>query len=218
MNLSVHVVNPAPGLSGSSASVASAAASSSSSPSLLPFPAFEKAASLPASFSNRRKRTSSIEKLEEETSREQKQQRRGDQCSVIIRRSEESEESETETIYSEQGYETIKAEEENDEGGSSGSDMDTTREVFEVEYDIDSGEEEERPPQVEKCWITDNWKPFNWKPQKWCSVIGNPFRSFPNLTIECLPLVGAARLIERPSFGSKIGCILQLSSNSSGDT
>ena len=111
---------------------------------------------------------------------------------MIIRRSEESEESETETIYSEQGYETIKAEEENDEAASSGSDMDTTREVFEVEYDIDSGEEEERPPQVDKCWITDNWMPFNWKPQKWRSVIGTPFWSFPKLTIECLPLVGAA--------------------------
>ena len=39
-------------------------------------------------------------------------------------------------------------EEENDEGGSSGSEMDTTREVFEVEYDIDSEEGEERPPQA----------------------------------------------------------------------
>jgi len=126
---------------------APASSSSSSSQSLPPFPALEKAASLPASFSNRRKRTNSTEKSEDETSRQQKQQRRADQCSVIIRRSEESE-SETETIYSEQGYETIKAEEENDEEASSGSDMDTTREVFEVEYDIDSGEEEERPPQA----------------------------------------------------------------------
>jgi len=144
--------NSAPNLSVTSTErqvpVVSAPASSSSSPSLPPFPALEKAASLPASFSNRRKRTSSTEKSEEETSRQQKQQRRADQCSVIIRRSEESEESETETIYSEQGYETIKAEEENDEAASSGSDMDTTREVFEVEYDIDSGEEEERPPQA----------------------------------------------------------------------
>jgi hypothetical protein len=188
--------NSAPNLSVTSTErqvpVVSAPASSSSSPSLPPFPALEKAASLPASFSNRRKRTSSTEKSEEETSRQQKQQRRADQCSVIIRRSEESEESETETIYSEQGYETIKAEEENDEAASSGSDMDTTREVFEVEYDIDSGEEEERPPQVDKCWITDNWMPFNWKRQQWCSVIGTPFRSFSKITIECLPLVGAA--------------------------
>merc|ERR1719397_768998 len=192
--------NSSPNLSVSSterpAPVVSAPASSSSSASLPPFPALEKAASLPASFSNRRKRTNSAEKSEEETNRQQKQQRRGDQCSVIIRRSEESE-SETETIYSEQGYETIKAEEENDEAAScSGSDMDTTREVFEVEYDIDSGEEEERPPQVDKCWITDNWMPFNWKPQKWSPVIGTPLRSFPikwvHLTIECLPLVSAA--------------------------
>jgi len=143
--------NSSPNLSVSSTErsvpVVSAPASSSSSPSLPPFPALEKAASLPASFSNRRKRTNSAEKSEEETNRQQKQQRRGDQCSVIIRRSEESE-SETETIYSEQGYETIKAEEENDEAASSGSDMDTTREVFEVEYDIDSGDEEERPPQA----------------------------------------------------------------------
>ena len=192
--------NSSPNLSVSSTErsvpVVSAPASSSSSPSLPPFPALEKAASLPASFSNRRKRTNSAEKSEEETNRQQKQQRRGDQCSVIIRRSEESE-SETETIYSEQGYETIKAEEENDEAAScSGSDMDTTREVFEVEYDIDSGEEEERPPQVDKCWITDNWMPFNWKTQKWSSVIGTPLRSFPikwvHLTIECLPLVSVA--------------------------
>merc|ERR1719397_1691274 len=145
--------NSSPNLSVSSTErpvpvVSAPASSSSSSPSLPPFPALEKAASLPASFSNRRKRTNSAEKSEEETNRQQKQQRRGDQCSVIIRRSEESE-SETETIYSEQGYETIKAEEENDEAAScSGSDMDTTREVFEVEYDIDSGEEEERPPQA----------------------------------------------------------------------
>ena len=188
--------NSSPNLSVSSTErpvpVVSAPASSSSSASLPPFPALEKAASLPASFSNRRKRTNSSEKSEEETNRQQKQQRRSDECSVVIRRSEESEESETETIYSEQGYETIKAEEENDEAASSGSDMDTTREVFEVEYDIDSGEEEERPPQVDKCWITDNWMPFNWKPQKWRSVIGTPFWSFPKLTIECLPLVGAA--------------------------
>ena len=192
--------NSSPNLSVSSTErsvpVVSAPASSSSSPSLPPFPALEKAASLPASFSNRRKRTNSAEKSEEETNRQQKQQRRGDQCSVIIRRSEESE-SETETIYSEQGYETIKAEEENDEAAScSGSDMDTTREVFEVEYDIDSGEEEERPPQVDKCWITDNWMPFNWKTQQWGSVIGTPLGSFPikwvHLTIECLPLVSVA--------------------------
>jgi len=124
------------------------APSSSSSSSLPPFPALEKAASLPANFSNRRKRTNSSEKSEEEGSRQQKQQRRSDQCSVVVRRSEDSENSETETIYSEQGYETIKAVEEEDEAGTSGSDMDTTREVFEVEYDIDSGEEEERPPQA----------------------------------------------------------------------
>ena len=174
-NLSVPVVS------------APASSSSSSSQSLPPFPALEKAASLPASFSNRRKRTNSTEKSEDETSRQQKQQRRADQCSVIIRRSEESE-SETETIYSEQGYETIKAEEENDEEASSGSDMDTTREVFEVEYDIDSGEEEERPPQVDQCWITYNWTPFNRKPQKWCSVIGSFPRSGSISQLNALPL------------------------------
>ena len=141
----------------------------SSSSSLPPFPALEKAASLPANFSNRRKRTNSSEKSEEEVSRQQKQQRRSDQCSVVVRRSEDSENSETETIYSEQGYETIKAVEEE---GTSGSDMDTTREVFEVEYDIDSGEEEERPPQVEQCWITHDWMPSNWKLEKWLPLIG----------------------------------------------
>ena len=120
--------NPAPGLSVSSVSVASAAASSSSSPSLPSFPA-----SLPASFSNRRRRTSSTEKSEEETSRGQKLQRGG---------------SNTETIYSEQDYETIKAEEEDGEDSSRGSDSGTTQEVFEVEYDIDSEEGEERPPQA----------------------------------------------------------------------
>ena len=148
------------------------ASSSSSSPSLPPFPALEKAASLPANFSNRRKRTNSSEKSEEEGSRQQKQQRRSDQCSVVVRRSEDSENSETETIYSEQGYETIKAVEEEDEAGTSGSDMDTTREVFEVEYDIDSGEEEERPPQVEQCWITHDWMPSKWKLEKWLPLIG----------------------------------------------
>jgi E3 ubiquitin-protein ligase Mdm2 len=60
--------------------------------------------------------------------------------------------SDTETIYSEQGYETIKAAEgEEEEDDASSTDMeegDTTREVFDVEYDIDSGEEEERPPQA----------------------------------------------------------------------
>ena len=183
--------NSAPNLS---VPVVSAPASSSSSQSLPPFPALEKAASLPASFSNRRKRTNSTEKSEDETSRQQKQQRRADQCSVIIRRSEESE-SETETIYSEQGYETIKAEEENDEEASSGSDMDTTREVFEVEYDIDSGEEEERPPQVDQCWITYNWTPFNRKPQKWCSVIGSFPRSGSISQLNALPLEYAAHWI-----------------------
>ena len=93
---------------------------------------------------------------------------------MVIRRSEESEESETETIYSEQGYETIKAEEENDEAASSGSDMDTTREVFEVEYDIDSGEEEERPPQVDKCWITDNRMPLIGSPRNGSLLLGLP--------------------------------------------
>jgi hypothetical protein len=63
-------------------------------------------------------------------------------------------ESDTETIYSEQGYETIKAAEEEEAATDSCSDMDTTREGFDVEYDIDSGEEEERPPQVA---LTERW-------------------------------------------------------------
>lgn len=119
-------------------------------PSLPAFPSLSKAASSPASLLPARKRSNSSEHSEEEA-KAQKQRRQSGQCSVIVRRSNDSDvDSDTETIYSEQGYETVKAtEEEEEEAALTGSDMDTTREGFDEEYDIDSGEEEERPPQVE---------------------------------------------------------------------
>ena len=130
------------------------APTSSSSSSLPAFPALTKAASTPASLLATRKRSNSTDKSEED-SKAKKQNRRSGQCSVIIRRSADSDvESDTETIYSEQGYETIKAAEEEEAATDSCSDMDTTREGFDVEYDIDSGEEEERPPQVA---LTERW-------------------------------------------------------------
>lgn len=119
--------------------------SSSTSTTIPPFPALQKANSLPAALSTLRKRSNSSDDGEES-----KRSRRSGNCSVIVRKSGDSEvETDTETIYSEQGYETIKAtEEEGEDVGTSGSDMDTTRETFDVEYDIDSGEEEMRPPQA----------------------------------------------------------------------
>ena len=54
--------------------------------------------------------------------------------------------TDTETIYSEQGYETIKVADQTQTSDS--EDGDTTRNYHDVEYDIESGEEEERPPQV----------------------------------------------------------------------
>ena len=56
--------------------------------------------------------------------------------------------SETETIYSEQGYETIKAADQTQTSESEEEEEDTTRNYHDVEYDIESGEEEERPPQL----------------------------------------------------------------------
>ena len=51
-----------------------------------------------------------------------------------------------ETIYSEQGYETMKAVDQTQTSDS--EEEDTTRTHHDVEFDIESGEEEERPTQV----------------------------------------------------------------------
>ena len=57
--------------------------------------------------------------------------------------------TDTETIYSEQGYETIKVA---DQTQTSEEEEDANRNYHDVEYDIESGEEEERPPQVWTQW------------------------------------------------------------------
>jgi len=117
------------------------------------FPALAKASSLPASLLNpseeqsrTRKRNSSGEEEAQNSSKQAKITSQEGNCSVIIRQANDSDVSETETIYSEQGYETIKAADQTQTSES--EEEDTTRNYHDVEYDIESGEEEERPPQV----------------------------------------------------------------------
>jgi len=124
--------------------------------SLPAFPALSKAHSTPASLladqrSNLndrvRKRTSSGD---EEVDMRTKLARVNDEsglCNIVVRPANDSDvTSDTETIYSEQGYETRKAADQTPTSDS--EDGDTTRNDHDIEYDIESGEEEERPPQV----------------------------------------------------------------------
>jgi hypothetical protein len=147
VDLAVTSSSSAPGLS-----ISVEPRLSTPSSSIPAFPALVKAASTPASLRQGRKRSNSVEQQGEED-RVQKQTRRSGQCSVIVRRSGASEDSDTETIYSEQGYETIRAAEEEMEDATTDSESPMVGEEFDVEYDIDSGEEEERPPQVQPSWL-----------------------------------------------------------------
>ena len=54
--------------------------------------------------------------------------------------------TDTETIYSEQGYETMKVADQTQTSDS--EEEDTSRTHHGVEFDIESGEEEEKPTQV----------------------------------------------------------------------
>jgi len=116
------------------------------------FPALSKAHSMPASLKNAndeneriRKRTSSGE----DDGQNSKQPRIAiNNFNVIIKPANDSDVStDTETIYSEQGYETIKVADQT-QTSESEEEEDTSRNYHDVEYDIESGEEEERPPQA----------------------------------------------------------------------
>jgi len=108
------------------------------------FPALSKAASAPSGNQGLDQLRKRIHSGEKEVS-EAKLSRSGEVKEVVRRRQMESD---TETIYSEQDYDTVK------EGGYDGSSTEVETEIengeggFEVEYEIDSGEEEERPPQA----------------------------------------------------------------------
>jgi len=120
------------------------------------FPALSKASSLPASLLNpseeqnrTRKRNSSGEGEDKAIfAKQAKTTSQEGNCSVVIRQANDSDVSETETIYSEQGYETIKVADQTQTSESEEEEEDTTRNYHDVEYDIESGEEEERPPQA----------------------------------------------------------------------
>jgi len=124
--------------------------------SLPAFPALSKAHSTPASLKidersqqneRIRKRTSSGEEDVETRAKQARVAGQTSQCNVVIRPANDSDVStDTETIYSEQGYETIKVADQTQTSDS--EDGDTTRNYHDVEYDIESGEEEERPPQA----------------------------------------------------------------------
>merc|ERR1719233_138374 len=128
--------------------------SSSASQCYPAFPALSKASSLPASLLNSgeeqnrtRKRNSSGEGEDKAIfAKQAKTTSREGNCSVVIRQANDSDESET--IYSEQGYETIKVADQTQTSESEEEEEDTTRNYHDVEYDIESGEEEERPPQA----------------------------------------------------------------------
>eukprot|EP00092_Neocalanus_flemingeri_P026852 GFUD01029108.1.p1 GENE.GFUD01029108.1~~GFUD01029108.1.p1 ORF type:complete len:726 (+),score=117.49 GFUD01029108.1:126-2303(+) len=124
--------------------------------SLPAFPALSKAHSMPAILKadgryqqneRTRKRTSSGDEDVETKSKQARVAGQTSQCSVVVRPANDSDVStDTETIYSEQGYETIKVADQTQTSDS--EDGDTSRNYHDVEYDIESGEEEERPPQA----------------------------------------------------------------------
>lgn len=115
------------------------------------FPALSKAHSMPANLRNEndriRKRTSSGEEDADMKAKQARMASQGSNCNVVIRPAHDSDVStDTETIYSEQGYETMKVADQTQTSDS--EEEDTTRNHHDVEFDIESGEEEERPTQA----------------------------------------------------------------------
>jgi len=148
---------PVPIVSARGAGTANAPSGSSIGSCYPPFPALSKAHSMPASLRNpddqlkdqsrTRKRNSSGEEDEKNSCKQARIGQEGN-CSVIIRPANDSDVStDTETIYSEQGYETIKVADQT-QTSEEEEEEDANRNYHDVEYDIESGEEEERPPQA----------------------------------------------------------------------
>jgi len=132
------------GIANTSTSTTSGSANSIGT-TLPAFPALSKAHSTPASLrveERIRKRSSSDEEDDSKA-----KQARVDECSVVIRPPNDSDVStDTETIYSEQGYETIKI---TDQVQSSDSEEEEPNQNYhDLEYEVESNEEEERPPQA----------------------------------------------------------------------
>jgi len=123
---------------------------SNQGPSLPPFPALIKAASTPESLLQTFGRGGQIRKrsFSGEQDAKSKMSRADSQFRVVVRGVDSNSDTDTETIHSAQSYETLKVEDcETDSADENESKMQTSR-VYDVEYDIDSGEEEERPPQA----------------------------------------------------------------------
>lgn len=125
--------------------------SSSKEGSSLPaFPALIKAASTPATLLQSVGRGGQIRKrsYSGEQDAKPKMSRADSQFRVVVRGVNSNSDTDTETIHSAQSYETLEADDcETDSADENETKMQTSQ-VYDVEYDIDSGEEEERPPQA----------------------------------------------------------------------